>query len=81
MLGKQKPRKEDASKNGLQNMKSDKDIVRRKDSLADADSENAPNLLGEEARGFYQICNIRIYARELTEAERNRNYKIDEARF
>ena len=40
-----------------------------------------PNLLEKEARGFYQIFNIRVYAKELTEEERYYNYKIDETRI
>ena len=43
--------------------------------------DGVSNLLSEELRGFYQICNIRVYSRELTEAERYYNYQVDEARF
>ena len=40
-----------------------------------------PNLLEKEERGFYQIFNVRVYSKELTEEERCYNYKIDETRF
>ena len=45
------------------------------------DSVHVSNLIPIEARGFYQVFNIRVFARELTEAERYYNYKIDETRF
>ena len=58
-----------------------KDKGRLLNSCEKVAHDGVSNLLSEELRGFYQICNIRVYSRELTEAERYYNYQVDEARF
>lgn len=39
------------------------------------------NIIPPHERGAYQICNLRIYSRELSRKECRRDYKIDERRF